>query len=132
LGEQTCVTGKVLKVIQSKSGSYRLNFCENSSQCPFAVEVFRRDLSRVGNVPELEGKTLEIYGRIQKWHGRAEIILRHASQLNGDLAGAPSLTKGFDVEKRGKYHANQAGKKSQGSTTSQTTSSTTTTPAKTP
>jgi len=130
LGEKACVTGKVLKVTQSDHGSYFLNFCEDLHQCPFRVMVFARDRGRVGNVRELEGKTLEIYGRIQKWHGRAEMVLRRASQLNGELAAAPSLPKGFDVEARAKRRAIQSGTNSQSSTASQTT--TTTSSAKTP
>jgi hypothetical protein len=103
IGDQTCVTGKVVKVAQSKGGTFFLNFCENYRTCPFTVVVFPSNLKDVGDVRQLEGKTIEIYGRIQLWRGHAEIVLRDSRQLKGEAAKLPPVPKEYDVERKGKF-----------------------------
>jgi len=105
VGKKACVTGKVLKVAQSQSGSLFLDFCENYRQCPFTVVVFRSNLRDVGDVRALEGKTIEISGKIKKWQGRAEIVLSHVRQLEGDTAKLPPIPKAYDVEQHGRFSA---------------------------
>ncbi len=111
IGATTCVRGKVLKVDQSRGGSLFLNFCEDYRKCPFSVVVFPSRLRDVGDVRLLEGKEIEIHGRIQEWRGRAEIILRDARQLKGENAKLPPIPKSYDVETRGKYSAGEYKKK---------------------
>jgi hypothetical protein len=103
IGDQVCVTGKVLKVAQSKSGTHFLNFCENYRKCPFTVVVFPSNLKDVGDVRALEGKEIEIFGKIQRWYGHAEIVLRDARQLKGEAAKLPPLPKEYDVERKGRF-----------------------------
>jgi hypothetical protein len=106
IGADACVTGTVVKVQESeKGGAWFLDFCENYRKCPFTVVVFTRDLKDVGDVRRLEGKTIEIWGRIRSYGGRAEIILRHARQLRGEAAKLPPLPKDYDVTRRGGYRA---------------------------
>ncbi|MGI9103113.1 MAG: hypothetical protein ACR2IF_11785 [Terriglobales bacterium] len=105
VGEQTCVTGKVINVGQSKSGTFFLNFCDNYRKCPFTVVVFPSSLKNVGDVRALEGQSIEIYGKIQLWRGQAEIVLRDARQLKGEHAKLPPVPKDYDVEKKGKFGA---------------------------
>src|SRR5687768_8626357 len=58
INDSVCVTGKVLKVaVSRRSGTHFLNFCEDYRDCPFSVVVFGRDLTSVGDVRWLEGKT---------------------------------------------------------------------------
>src|SRR5512146_1178164 len=105
LGEVTCIKGKVVTVLVSPTGLHFLNFCENYAKCPFTVVVFPRDLRDVGDVRALEGKDIEVSGKIRSYHGQLEIILRDNSQLRGDAASIPNLPKGYDVAKRGSFSA---------------------------
>ena len=105
IGKKTCVSGKVLKVAASQSGSLFLDFCEDYRKCPFTVIIFRRNLADVGDVRLLEGKEIEIYGKIKEWHGRSEIILTNAKQLQGDAANLPPIPKTYDADRRGNYSA---------------------------
>ena len=71
VGATTCVRGDVVKVSQSGSGAHFLNFCSDYRQCPFFVVVFPRDLRHVGDVRQLEGRTIEVAGKIQLYGGAA-------------------------------------------------------------
>jgi DNA/RNA endonuclease YhcR with UshA esterase domain len=103
IGDQACVTGKVVKVAQSNSGTFFLNFCEKYQGCPFTVVVFPSSLKDVGDVRALEGKTIEIFGKITSWRGHAEIVLKDARQLKGESAKLPPVPKEYDVERKGKF-----------------------------
>jgi DNA/RNA endonuclease YhcR with UshA esterase domain len=103
IGDQACVTGKVVKVAESKSGTFFLNFCEKYQGCPFTVVVFPSNLKDVGDVRALEGKTIEIFGKITSWRGHAEIVLKDARQLKGEAAKLPPVPKEYDVERKGKF-----------------------------
>ncbi len=105
IGATKCVTGKVAKVTRLQSGTTFLNFCEDYRSCPFQVVVFRGDLRHVGDVRQLEGRTVEIHGEIKEYDRRAEIVLRDASQLRGEARKIPPLPKGFDVENKGRFSA---------------------------
>jgi hypothetical protein len=105
VGSNACVTGKVLKVGRSKSGTTFLDFCEDVKACPFVVVIFARDLRDVGDVKQLEGKTIEVGGKIEEYNGRAEIILKDVKQLRGEAASIPALPKNYDVEKHGNFSA---------------------------
>ena len=105
VGETKCVTGKVLHVKQGNAGAHFFDYCEDYRMCPFTVVVFAGNLKHVGDVRQLEGKTIEIHGPIKEYDGRAEIILERASQLGGEAAKIPALPKGYDVEKKGRYSA---------------------------
>src|SRR5512135_2878798 len=73
IGQTMCVTGKVLKVGQSRSGSLFLDFCDDYRKCPFVVFVYQSSLKNIGDVRVLEGQTIEITGKIKEWDDRAEI-----------------------------------------------------------
>ncbi len=103
IGDHACVTGKVIKVARSKSGTFFLNFCEKYRDCPFTVVVFPSNLKDVGDVRQLEGKEIEIFGKITSWRGHAEIVLRDARQLKGEAAKLPPVPKEYDVERKGKF-----------------------------
>ncbi|HXZ80261.1 MAG TPA: hypothetical protein VEG30_10050 [Terriglobales bacterium] len=105
IGAITCVTGKVLKVDQSNSRAFFLDFCEDHRRCPFTVVVFPRHLRDVGDIRELEGKDIEIHGEVQQWMGKAEIVLRDARQLHG--GSLPPVPKTYDVARQGKYNPGQ-------------------------
>jgi hypothetical protein len=67
--------------------------------------VFARDLKRVGDVRSLQGRTVEVHGKVTAYNGRAEIIVERPQQLGGDGARIPALPKNYDVEQRGHFSA---------------------------
>lgn len=105
IGESVCVTGTVLKVAEGRNGAWFLDFCEDYRKCPFTAVVFARDLRDVGDVRQLAGRTIELFGKVKLYDGRAEIILRDARQLRGEAAKLPPLPKTFDASRRGSYSA---------------------------
>lgn len=105
IGATKCVNGRVFQVHDGGRGVTFLDFCEDYRKCPFVVVVFARDLKRVGDVRYLQGKQIEVHGKIQEYDGRAEIVLSRYQQLRGDAARIPPLPKDYDVEKRGSYSA---------------------------
>lgn len=111
IGADACVTGKVVKVVESRSGTWFLDFCEDYRACPFTVVVFPSNLRDVGDVRLLQGKTIEVHGKIKLYGGRAEIILRDRRQLKGEIGSLPSMPKGYDAERRGKARSRAANPK---------------------
>ncbi len=107
VGDETCVRGTVVQVNQTKSGTWFLNYCADYRKCPFTVVVFAKDLRNVGDVRMLEGKTIEVFGKIRLYNGRPEIILRNARQLDGESAKLPPPPRTYDASRRGR---NSAGK----------------------
>jgi len=105
VGEDKCVTGKVLRVKAGARGTHFVDFCEDQMSCPFTVVVFGSDLKDVGDVRRLAGRVIEIHGPVKLYNGRAEIILRRVNQLTGGSTLIPPLPKNYDVEKQGHYSA---------------------------
>jgi len=110
IGEVRCISGKLLRVERDQLGLTRLNFCEASQPCPFAAVVFDDDLKKVGDLQELEGKILEVHGRLTENNGRAQIVLSKPGQLEteDDNEDVPSLLRAYDVEEKGHYSAGTA------------------------
>jgi hypothetical protein len=105
VGKTKCVRGMVLKVTVTYSGSHFLDFCEDYKTCPFTVVVFRRNLPDVGDVRVLEGKEIEINGKIKNYQGRAEIILKDQAQLRGQATKLPPVPANYDADRRGNFSA---------------------------
>jgi hypothetical protein len=116
IGETSCISGKVVRVKQGARGVHFLDFCDDYRLCPFTVVVFGNDLKNVGDIRQLEGRSIEIHGQVKEYDGRAEIVLEEYRQLSGSSARIPPLPKNYDVEKKGRYSAGtfshpKAGKK---------------------
>src|SRR3954464_55079 len=80
LGEVACIKGRVLKVsLSANKSAWFLNFCEDYRNCQFAVVTFPRDLKDVGDIRMLEGKEIEISGKVKAYQGQTEIILKDRS-----------------------------------------------------
>lgn len=105
VGENKCITGKVLRVKAGPKGVHFVDFCEDQMACPFTVVVFPHDLKDVGDVRRLAGQMIEIHGPVKLYNGRAEIILNRVSQLTAGSTLIPPLPKNYDVEKQGHYSA---------------------------
>ncbi len=105
MGEDRCVTGKVLRVKHGSRGVTYFDFCQDSMVCPFTVVIFAHDLKNVGDVSQLQNKVIEVHGPVKEYDGRAEIILQHSRQLSGEGTKIPPLPKSYDVENKGHYSA---------------------------
>jgi hypothetical protein len=105
IGEIRCVSGKVTRVERGDRGAHYLDFCEDYRLCPFTVVVFAGDLKDVGDVQQLQGRVIEVHGPVKEYDGRAEIVLRQARQLRGEMTKIPAMPKGYDVERQGRYSA---------------------------
>jgi DNA/RNA endonuclease YhcR with UshA esterase domain len=105
VGKTNCVSGTVLRVEEGNNGATFLDFCLDYRSCPFTVIVFRGDLSKVGDVRQLQGRVVAIKGRIEEYDEHAEIILRHAQQLGEGAALLTAIPKDYDVERQGHYSA---------------------------
>ena len=105
IGEDQCVTGKVVRVKHGSRGVTIFDFCKDSMVCPFSVVVFAHDLKRIGNVSQLQNQVITIHGPVKEYDGRAEIVLEQLRQLGGAGLRIPPLPKNYDVENRGHYSA---------------------------
>jgi len=105
IGEDQCVTGKVLRVKHMGRGVTLFDFCKDSMVCPFTVVVFPHDLKRIGNVSMLQNQVIEVHGPVKEYDGRAEIVLQQLRQLGGAGLRIPPLPKNYDVENKGHYRA---------------------------
>jgi len=105
LGEEQCVTGKVLRVKRGIRGTTFFDFCEDFRVCPFTVVVFPGKLKDIGDVRALENRVIEVHGPVKEYDGRAEIVLDQLRQLGSQAALIPKLPKNFDVENKGHYSA---------------------------
>lgn len=105
IGSNACVKGKVLGLGHSRSGTTFLDFCADYKNCPFVVVIFKSNLKDVGDVTKLEGKEIEISGKIEEYNGKAEIVLKDIKQLRGEAANIPPLPKNYDVSKHGSFSA---------------------------
>jgi small nuclear ribonucleoprotein (snRNP)-like protein len=108
IGENRCVTGKVIRVEAGEDGAHHLDFCGVRELCPFSVVVYSYDLKNVGDVRQLAGKVIEIRGELNEYDDRAEIVLENARQLKGEAARLPPLARNFDVEQRGRFSAGKS------------------------
>jgi hypothetical protein len=107
VGDTACITGTVQKVTVAEDGSHHLEFCSDAENCPFSAFVPARSLRDVGDIRQLGGRTIKIYGKITARHGESEMLLRDVKQLRGEAARIPPIPKGYDVEKRGKVSVGQ-------------------------
>ena len=108
VGETQCVSGTVLRVDRDQSGLTELRFCEESMECAFNAVVRPEDRKRVGDLRKLEGKSIEVHGRLQALEGSTQIVVQQARQLRPQLAAEPSLPtllKEYDVDEKGHYSA---------------------------
>jgi hypothetical protein len=81
VGQPACVTGRVLKVVTSKSGNTYLDFCEDYRACPFSSVIFSQDRAKFGDLATLQGQFVEIRGLVSYYKERPQIIIRAPEQL---------------------------------------------------
>jgi hypothetical protein len=81
-GETVCISGRVLRVYTSRSESAFLDFCPNYRDCPFSSVIFASDRTKFGDLNALNGREVEIQGRISVYNGRPEIVIRDPEQVH--------------------------------------------------
>ena len=81
VGEESCVTGRILRVYTSRAGNTFLDFCQDYRQCPFTSVIFAADKSKFGALETLSGREVMIRGQITTYQGRAEIIIHDPQQI---------------------------------------------------
>ncbi len=82
VGETVNISGTVISVYTSKSGTTFFDYCVNYSGCPFGVVVFASALSRFGtSLTKYQGENITVSGTITSYKGKAEIVLDSPSQI---------------------------------------------------
>jgi DNA/RNA endonuclease YhcR with UshA esterase domain len=82
VGEQVTIEGMVSEVHHAASG--RATFIDLGGRYPsnaFAAVIFQSDADKFPNVDALNGKTIDVSGRIRLYRGTAEIILSDPGQI---------------------------------------------------
>jgi DNA/RNA endonuclease YhcR with UshA esterase domain len=82
VGEQVTIEGVVSEVHHAASG--RATFIDIGGRYPnnpFAAVIFESDAGKFPNVDALDGKTIDITGRIRLYRGAPEIILNDPGQI---------------------------------------------------
>ena len=82
VGEQVTVEGVVAEVHHAASG--RATYIDIGGRYPnnpFVAVIFESDAGKFPNVDVLNGKTIDVTGRIRLYRGMAEIILSDPGQI---------------------------------------------------
>lgn len=82
VGEQVTIEGVVGEVHHATSG--RVTFIDIGGRYPdnpFAAVIFESDAGKFPNVDALDGKTVDVSGRIRLYRGAPEIILNDPGQI---------------------------------------------------
>jgi DNA/RNA endonuclease YhcR with UshA esterase domain len=78
--QEMIVTGKVAQVtIRPKV--VLLNLDQPFPDSPFSVVVFPSATNKFGDLKSLDGKSIEVQGKIKNYHDRPEIVLDSTNQL---------------------------------------------------
>jgi hypothetical protein len=81
IGEEACVSGRILRVFVSRASNTFLDFCPDYRDCPFTSVIFSSDREKFGDVQTLKGRQVEIRGSVTLYNGRAEIVLHGPDQI---------------------------------------------------
>lgn len=81
VGKSACVSGRILRVLSSRSGNTFLDFCADYRSCPFASVIFSEDRAKFGDLSQLQGRQVEVRGLVTYYNRRAEIILHDPKQI---------------------------------------------------
>jgi hypothetical protein len=81
-GEVAIISGKVVAVAKSRSGTTYLNFGDRFPAHTFSGVVLPRDEAKVGDVRQFEGKVISITGKITLAQDKKpQIVIRSADQI---------------------------------------------------
>lgn len=82
VGQTVTVEGKVSEVHTTRSGSATfINMGGTYPDNTFAGVIFASDMETVGDVSELDGKTVDINGEVRLYRGKPEIVIASRDQI---------------------------------------------------
>ena len=87
--ESAVVTGKVVQVTFRPKVVF-LNLDKLHPDTPFTAVIFAKDTNSFGDLKLLEGKNVEISGKIKEFKSSAEIVVESTNQLKVLPAPAPA------------------------------------------
>jgi len=82
-GQNVIVEGNIADTYRSKTNTVFLNFSQPYPQQCFTAVIFSSDLNRFQESPEkyYNNKTVRIFGKVQQYQGKPEIILESPDQI---------------------------------------------------
>lgn len=80
IGESLTVTGRVIEV-SVREKVVNLNFEQPFPQTPFTAVIFTTKTNLFGNLRGLQGRHVEVSGRIEAHRGKPQIVLNNTNQL---------------------------------------------------
>jgi DNA/RNA endonuclease YhcR with UshA esterase domain len=87
--EEIIVTGKVVQVTLRPTIVF-INLDKPHPNSPFVAVIHSESTNQFSDLKSLQGKSVEIQGKIKEYNDKPEIILRSASQLK--VLEAPAAT----------------------------------------
>ena len=81
VGEYVEITGTLVNLHLTKSGTLFLDFCKNYKTCPFSAVVLNRDRGAFSSLADLEGKEVALRGSIKLYQNKPEIVLSHPEDI---------------------------------------------------
>ena len=82
IGQIANVSGYIVNVHTTSSGTTFFDYCATYSGCPFSAVIFADEKSKFGSLTRYRGQRITISGPISSYKGRAEIILNDPSQIS--------------------------------------------------
>jgi len=81
IGEDAVVSGVITQISTPRNGITYLNIDGKFPDNIFTGVIFKKDASVFENIKELEGKNVELTGKIEEYKGKPQIILKKPEQI---------------------------------------------------
>ncbi len=81
VNKDTTVVGVATQVNTTKSGVTFINMDGKFPENKFSAIIYKDDSSKFEDVKKMEGKTIEVSGKIQEYNGKYNIVLKEPKQL---------------------------------------------------
>jgi len=79
--EEVIVTGVLTQVNTPKNGMIYLNLDGKFPENIFTGVIFKKNAELFTNLKELEGKRIEIFGKVEEYKGKPQIVLKEPGQI---------------------------------------------------
>ena len=81
IGKSVTVIDTVSSVYLSKTGTYFINMGGEYPDNDFTAVIFKSNSSKFHDVKSLEGKVIEVSGKIKEYQGKPEIVVVKKTQV---------------------------------------------------
>jgi DNA/RNA endonuclease YhcR with UshA esterase domain len=81
IDKSVTVIDTVTGVYLSKSGTYFINMGGDYPDNAFTAVIFKSDTSKFHNVESLEGKVVEVTGKVKEYREKPEIVVEKVKQV---------------------------------------------------